>query len=228
MSIAIVQSRFVTSTNGNGTTHDLPFAGATTPGNTLLALLLGVGEVTDITGATINGVAGPPSATQDYSTAFAAKTARAYRYSNAASGATGFRFTLSAAHFDLSGWILELSGVATAAPFTAGGTFPDDFGPVELDATASVNAAGDAAFAMFSDVPLANITATRSGFTQSSDSNGSLLLQRNLSTGPTSANAGASLSSNGFSTCGYVVTYKAAAAAGAATKTMHLHKLMRA
>lgn len=205
---AIVQQRYVTSTNGNGTTHDLPFVSTVGTGNTILAMLFGASDVADITGVTANGISGTPALTQDFTNTFAVRTARVYRLSNAGASGTGVRATMSVAHLDLSGWIIEVSCLTNTTPFTASGTFPDDFGPIELDATASVNGSGDVAFARFSDVPLANITATRSGFTQSGESNGSELLQTNMNSGATSVTAGASLSSNGFSTAGFVVTYK--------------------
>lgn len=208
---AIVQSRVFTSTNGFGTTHDLTFANPVTSGNTLIALLFGAEDVSDITGGGVLGMTGTPAADQDYTATLAVRTARVYRYTNADSSATGFRFTMSAPHTDLIGRVIEVSGAASSSPFTAGGTFPADFEPTELDATASVNAAGDFAFGHFADVTLANITSTRSGFTQSADSAGTGLYQDNMNTGSGSVTAGATLSSNsGFLTEGFVVTYKAA------------------
>lgn len=205
---AIVQSRWFSSTNGNGTTHDITLSSAATPGNTIIVILMGYDDVTT---ATVLGVAGPPSAVEDYSNTFASgRQGKAFRYSNAASGATGFRFTTSVAHLNTAGWILEISGLTNTTPFTGGGDFPSDFGPTELDAAVTVNAAGDICLAAFADVPLANITATRSGFTQSGDSNGSVLLQRNLNTGSGSITAGCTLSSNGFSSEGFVVSWKKA------------------
>jgi len=50
VAVAIVQSRKVTSANGNGTVHDLPFSGAVTNGNTLLLLLY---DTLDVTGVTV-------------------------------------------------------------------------------------------------------------------------------------------------------------------------------
>lgn len=217
----IVQQRLVTSTNGSGTTHDLPFSGAVTGGNTLLCLLF---NTEDINGATINGMAGSPAATLDYTSAFAVNTARVFRYTAASADATGFRITTDTSHFDIVGWILEVSGMASVTPFTDDGRFPDDFQPVEIDATANVNAAGDAAFAYFKDVTLANITSTRSGFTQSPESTGTELLQTNLNTGSGTVTAGCSLSSNDFLSAGYVVTYKAGVS-GAARQAMHYKRL---
>jgi hypothetical protein len=212
VAIAIVQSRLVTSTNGSGTTHDLPFSSAVTDGNTLLCLLY---DDLDVTGATVNGMAGPPSATLDYTEAMAVFTARVFRYTSATSAATGFRLTTSTSHFDATGWILELSGVASSTPFTDSGTFPDDFQPTEIDATVSVNAAGDAAFGVFNGITLANITSTRSGFTQSGDSTtGLYLLQYNLNTGSGTTTAGCTTSSTPSLAAGYAVSYKAAAASG--------------
>ena len=226
MAVAIVQSRLVTSTNGNGTTHDLPFSGAVSNGNTLLCLLY---DTLDVTGVTINGMSGPPSATLDYSEAMAVNTARVYRYTSADSSATGFRLTTATSHFDAVGWILELSGVASSTPFTDSGTFPDDFAPTEIDAVATVDAAGDAAFAVFNGIALANITSTRSGFTQSGDSqNLSYLLQHNLSTGSGTTTAGCSVSSSPSLVAGYVVSYKAAAASGGqAPRSMQMHRRRR-
>lgn len=207
----IVQQRYITSTNGNGTTHDLPFVSTVGTGNTILVILFGGSDVADITGVTANGISGTPALTQDFSNAFAARTARVYRLSNAGAGGTGVRCTMSASHFDLEGWIIEVSGLTNTSPFTASGTMSDDFEPTEFDATASVDAAGDVAFARFADVTLANITATRSGFTQSGESNGSELLQTNMNTGSGTVTAGATLSSNsGFLGAGFVVTYKQA------------------
>jgi hypothetical protein len=226
VAVAIVQSRLVTSTNGNGTTHDLPFSGAVSNGNTLLCLLY---DTLDVTGVTINGMSGPPSATLDYSEAMAVNTARVYRYTSADSSATGFRLTTATSHFDAVGWILELSGVASSTPFTDSGTFPDDFQPTEIDATVSVDAAGDAAFAVFNGVTLANITSTRSGFTQSGDSTtGDYLLQYNLNTGSGTVTAGCSVSSSPSLVAGYAVSYKAAAASsGQAPRSMNQYRRRR-
>lgn len=210
MAIAIVQQRFLASSNGSGTVHDLPFSGSVTPGNKLLLLMF---NSEDVTGVTVNGMSGPPSATLDATVARAVNTGRAYRYNSPDSGATGFRVTTATSNFDLQGWILEVSGMADTTPFTDSGTFEDDFGATEVDAPVDVDAAGDAAFAFFRDVPLANITATRSGFTQSGESADNALLQTNLNTGSGSVTAGCTLSSNGFLTAGFVVSYKAAAAA---------------
>lgn len=204
----IVQQRFFTSTNGTGLVQDLTFAGAVTPGSTILCIMF---VTEDVTAVNVNGMAGSPAATNDYTQALAVNTARVWRYTNADASATGFRVTTATSHLDIRGWIVEVSGLAATSPFTAGATFPDDFGPVELDATASVSAAGDVAFAYFKDVPLANITSTRSGFTQSSESASTDLLQTNLNSGAGTVTAGASLSSNGFSSAGFVVTYKASA-----------------
>ncbi len=225
MAVAIVQSRLVTSTNGNGTTHDLPFSGAVSNGNTLLCLLY---DTLDVTGVTINGMSGPPSATLDYSEAMAVNTARVYRYTSADSSATGFRLTTATSHFDATGWILELSGVASSTPFTDSGTFPDDFQPTEIDATVSVNAAGDAAFGVFNGITLANITSTRSGFTQSGDSTtGLYLLQYNLNTGSGTTTAGCTTSSTPSLAAGYAVSYKAAASGGQAPRSMNQYRRRR-
>lgn len=211
MAIAIVQQDLVTSTNGSGTTHDLPFPSGVTNGSTILLMLF---DDLDVSGVTVNGMSGSPAATLDYSEAFAVYTARVYRYVADAS-ATGFRITTSTSHFDARGWVLELSGVAASSPFTDSGTFPDDFQPTEFDATADVNAAGDAAFAIFTGVTLANITSTRSGFTQSGESvDGLYLLQSNLNTGSGTTTAGCTTSSTPSLGSGYVVTYKAAASGG--------------
>lgn len=212
MAIAIVQSDLVTSSNGSGTTHDLPFPSTVTAGNTLLLFLY---DDLDVSGVTVNGESGPPSATLDYSEALAVYTARVYRYPNATASATGFRITTSTSHFDAKGWVVELSGVATSTPFTDSGTFPDDFQPTEMDATVSVNAAGDAAFSVFTGITLANITSTRSGFTQSADSLDALyLLQYNLNTGSGTVTAGCTTSSSPSLVSGYAVSYKAAAGGG--------------
>lgn len=226
MAVAIVQSRKVTSANGNGTVHDLPFSGAVTNGNTLLLLLY---DTLDVTGVTVNGMAGSPAATLDYSEAMAVNTARVYRYTSADNTATGFRVTTATSHFDAVGWILELSGVAGTTPFTDSGTFPDDFTPTEIDATVSVDAAGDAAFAVFNGVTLANITSTRSGFTQSGDSTtGDYLLQYNLNTGSGTVTAGCSVSSSPSLVAGYAVSYKAAgASSGQAPRSMNQYRRRR-
>lgn len=206
---AIVQQRYFTSTNGNGTTHDLTYTSTVTSGNAMIVMLFGGSDVVDITAVAANGISGTPALTQDFTNTFASRTARVYRLSNAGSGGTGVRATMSASHFDLSGWILEISCMTNTTPFTASGTMSDDFEPVDFDATASVNAAGDMAFARFADVTLANITSTRSGFTQSGSSTGTELLQTNMNTGSGTVTAGATLSSNsGFLGAGYVVTYK--------------------
>lgn len=208
---AIVQQDYVTSANGNGTTHDLSFPSTVTAGNTILVILFGFSDVADITGIVANGISGSPALTQDFSNTFASRTARVYRLSNAGSGGTGVRITMSASHFDVPGWIIEVSGLTNTTPFTNSGVMSDNFEPTEFDATASVNAAGDVAFARFADVTLANITSTRSGFTQSPESNGSELMQTNLNTGAGTVTAGATLSSNsGFLGAGFVVTYKKA------------------
>lgn len=206
---SIVRSTFATSTNGFGTTHDLGFGTAVSAGNLILVLLH---EFHDATGTvTVNGVSGP-TATLDFNVDQASgKQSRSYSYPNAASGATGFRFTTSSSHTNISGWVLEITGAATSSVYVSGGSFPSDFGPTELDATATGATAGDIAVAIFSDVPLANITSTRSGFTQSGDSGSNILLQYDESTASGSITAGASLSSSGFSTDGFVVIYKAAA-----------------
>jgi len=226
VAIAIVQSRLVTSTNGSGTTHDLPFSSAVTDGNTLLCLLY---DDLDVTGATVNGMAGPPSATLDYTEAMAVFTARVFRYTSATSAATGFRLTTSTSHFDATGWILELSGVASSTPFTDSGTYPDEYQPTEIDATVSVNAAGDAAFGVFNGITLANITSTRSGFTQSGDSTtGLYLLQYNLNTGSGTTTAGCTTSSTPSLAAGYAVSYKAAAASGGqAPRSMNQYRRRR-
>lgn len=207
----IVRSSFSSSTNGFGTTHDLNFGSAVTAGNAIIILLH---EFHDVTGTpTVNGASGTVSV--DYNVdQGSGKQSRAYSLANAASGATGFRFTTSSSHSNISGWVLEISGAATSSMFTAGGSFPSDFGPTELDATASGASASDFALAIFSDVPLANITSTRSGFTQSGDSGSNILLQYNMSTSAGSITAGATLSSSGFSTDGFVVIYKASAGGG--------------
>ena len=208
---SIVRSSFVTSTNGFGVTHDLGFGTSVTTGNAIVILLHEFHDVQISPAPTVNGVSGPPSATIDYSVDQASgKQSRAYSYANAAAGATGFRFTTTSSHSNISGWVLEISGAAASSMFVSGGSFPSDFGPTELDATATGASAGDFALAIFSDVPLANITATRSGFTQSSNSAGNVLLQYNMSTGSGSNTAGATLSSSGFSTDGFVVIYKTA------------------
>lgn len=114
--------------------------------------------------------------------------------------------------------------MAATTPFTAGGDFPADFTPTELDATAAVNAAGDAAFAWFLGVPLATITSTRSGFTQaaaSTDGPPQTLLQYNLSTGAGTANAGCTAAPPSVA-LGFVVTYKAAAGGGGGPTTYNL------
>lgn len=205
---AIVQARFFTSTNGFGTTHDLSLASAV--GGTGSTIIILLHEFHDVTGTpTVNGASGTVSV--DYNVdQSSGKQSRAYSLANAASGATGFRFTTSSSHSNIAGWVLEISNLATSAVYRSGGSFPSDFGPTELDAVATGASAGDVALAVFSDVPLANITSTRSGFTQSGDSNGSLLLQYNLNTGAGSVTAGATLSSSGFSTDGFVVVYKKA------------------
>lgn len=204
MPLSIIQQRYVTSTNGNGTTHDLQFTAPAKAGSSLLAPLF---CAEDVVSATINGISGNPAAWKDDEVALAVNTARPFRYQGPSEGATGFRFTTLTPHFDLSGWIIEVAEL-DSSPYIGMGRFPQDFQPVELDAIANVSRAGDGAFAVFSDVPLANITATRSGFTQSSESTGTVLLQYNLNSGATSVNAGASLSSNTLSTAGYVVTYR--------------------
>lgn len=205
---SIVRSAYTASTNGFGTTHDLDFGSAVAAGNAIIILLH---EFHDVTGTpTVNGASGTVSV--DYNVDQASgKQSRAYSLANAASGATGFRFTTSSSHSNISGWVLEISGAATSSMFTAGGSFPSDFGPTELDATATGANSGDFALSIFTDVPLANITSTRSGFTQSGDSGSNILLQYNMNTSSGSITAGASLSSSGFSTDGFVVIYKAAA-----------------
>lgn len=221
---SILQQRYYTSTNGSGVVHDLPFASAVTPGSTILCILF---VTEDVTAVNVNGMAGSPAATNDYTSALAVNTARVWRYTNVDASATGFRITTATSHLDINGWIVEVSGLASSSPFTAGGTFPDDFGAVELDATASVSAAGDAAFAYFKDVPIANITSTRSGFTQSPATTGTDLLQTNMNTGAGSVTAGASLSSNSFLVAGFVVTYKAAAASAPPPPPYDLNELRR-
>jgi hypothetical protein len=208
---ANVQERFFTSTNGNGTTHDLTFVSTVGTGNTILVFLMGGDDVTDTTGIVANGISGTPALTQDYTTTLGSSTVRVYRLSNAGAGGTGVRITMSAAHFDITGWIVEVSGLTNTSPFTAGGSMSPDFEPVELDATAAVNGAGDVAYSRFYAVNLANITSTRSGFTQSSLSAGAELMQFNMNTGAGTVTAGASLSANpGFACGGFVVTYKKA------------------
>lgn len=202
---AIVQQRYVVSSNGNGTVHDLPFSSAVTAGNTLLCLFF-AGE--DVTGATINGMAGSPAATEDVSET-PGDLIKVYRYTQADGDATGFRLTTATSHLNVEAWILEVEGLDSSAPFIDVGLFPPDFEPVELDATAAVNAAGDFAVARFRAVILANITSTRAGFTQSTESAGTELLQYNENTGAGTVTAGASLSANtGFATSGFVVTYR--------------------
>lgn len=201
----IVQERFVSSTNGNGTVHDLPFTNPVTPGNTILCLFF---ASEDVTGATVNGMAGSPAATEDASET-PGDLIKVYRYTEADGDATGFRLTTATSQLNVEAWIVEVEGLASTSPFIAIGLFPPDFEPVELDATAAVNAAGDFALARFRAVTLANITSTRSGFTQSSESAGSELLQYNENTSAGTVTAGASLSANtGFATSGFVVTYK--------------------
>jgi len=202
----IARSQFITSSNGFGTTHDLNFGTAVSAGNAIIILLH---EYHDVTGTpTVNGASG--TVIVDYNVDKASgKQSRAYSLPNAPSGATGFRFTTSSSHSNIAGWVVEVNGAATSSMFVAGGSFPSDFGPTELDAVATGASAGDFALAFFSDVPLANITSTRSGFTQSSDSTGTLLLQHNLNTSAGSITAGATLSSSGFSTDGFVVIYNA-------------------
>lgn len=208
MPAAIVRSAFVTSTNGFGVTHDLGFGTAVAAGNAIVILLH---EFHDATGTpTVNGASG--TVVVDFSVDQASgKQSRAYSLPDAASGATGFRFTTSSSHSNISGWVLEISGAATSSMFGSGGSFPSDFGPTELDATATGANSGDFALSIFTDVPLANITSTRSGFTQSGDSGSNILLQHNMNTASGSITAGATLSSSGFSTDGFVVIYRAAA-----------------
>lgn len=222
---SIVRSSYITSTNGFGTTHDLNFGSAVVAGNAIIILLH---EFHDVTGTpTVNGASGTVAVDYNVNQA-GGKQSRAYSLPTAASGATGFRFTTSASNSNISGWVHEISGCQATAPFVAGGSFPSDFGPVELDAVATGANAGDFALSIFSDVPLANIMSTRSGFTQSGDSGSNILLQHNMNTAAGSITAGATLSASGFSTDGFVVIYRAAAASGGqAPRSMHMHRRRR-
>lgn len=209
----ILQEQLLISGNGNGTIQDLSFPSATTPGSYLIAQLY-CSE--DITACNVNGEAGSPAATTHVNTGIGVINGSwLFGYRTVGGAATGFRFTTATSHFDLTGRILEVSNLDTVSPFVNYGVFAEAFEATELDAT-SASEAGGLALAIFALVPTANVTSTRSGFTQSSETSSNILLQTSLPVAGSSVTAGATLSSNaGGFPGGFVATFRAATGAAA-------------
>lgn len=207
----ILQERLLTSSNGSGFIHDLTLPSALTPGSHLIAQLF---CAEDITACNVNGEAGSPAATTHVNTGIGViNGAWLFSYRTVGGAATGFRFTTATSHFDIQGRVLEVSNLDAVSPFIDYGLFAETFQATELDATAT-SEAGGLALSMFVQSPIANVTSTRSGFTQSSESSGGVLLQTSLPVAGTSVNAGATLSSNaGGFPGGFVATFRAATGA---------------